>query len=267
MNALVMRDTRDGPGHLSALTTSRWVTAAGLFLLLIVVLAVMGQVISPAYGGNDYQMGAQHPGMTWRFLLGSDVTGRPILQYIISGARTTFGVGVLAAAIALVLGGLVEAGRRSSMAWLAAILGFVVDLGLMVPFLPLLLILGGFVTGGNAWALAGVFGLIGVPLAAILLGQPPSTHSSSPGPAFDLIGCVPITVPARAIRAFTLLAICFVSASATVDFLGFGVAASNPSWGNALTDVINYLGAGYWWWLLFPGLTLFLTLIALATVG
>ena len=242
-----------------------WVVLSAVFLLVIVAFAVLGPILAPDYTpARDFQTGAQHPSLSWRFLLGSDVSGRPILQYVILGARNTFGVGLLAAGIAVSVGLLLSFLRGLGNSLFRAVLDFVTDLGLTLPFLPLLLILAVFSTGGNPLGVGFAYGLVGVPAAAVLL-RPPA--SGAPKRGLDWIGPAPAALPSRIIRTATVLAVVFVSAVATTDFLGLGLAASDPSWGNALLGVSVYAGFGYWWWVIFPGLTLFLTLLALTSLG
>ena len=242
--------------------------AASMVLLLVVIAAVIGPLISPAFGSADYLSGAQHPQLSWRYLLGSDVSGRPILSFVLSGARTTFGIGFLASLIA-VAGGSILVVLSEVHDGLRDLVDFVTDLGLLMPFLPLLVVLAAFEAGGNPWALTGLYGLVGIPVAVILLSQRPRPRPAGAPirPAAGGLIAVPTGSTAKLIRAFVICLVCLLSVSATIDFLGFGLPGSDPSWGNALSDVLDYLGGGYWWWLAFPGLALFITLTAVTLLG
>jgi ABC-type dipeptide/oligopeptide/nickel transport system permease subunit len=201
-------------------------------------------------------------------LLGSDVTGRPILDFVLMGARNTFLASILGVAIAVALGFLIVPVKRSRRPWLAAAVDFVVDLGLLIPFLPVIALVVVFAGGGNPWGIAALLGVLGTPLAAVLIDQRADAGADSFSRSrLDLIARRPVGTTGRVVRAATILSICFVLVSSTIDFLGIGARSSNPSWGNALTDVLNYLGFGYWWWVLFPGLILVLTLLALIVTG
>ena len=51
-----------------------------------------------------------------------------------------------------------------------------------------------------------------------------------------------------------------------MSFLGFGIQPPTPSWGNLLSDSIGTVQD--WWWLtVFPGLAIFLTVLAVNFVG
>jgi peptide/nickel transport system permease protein len=49
---------------------------------------------------------------------------------------------------------------------------------------------------------------------------------------------------------------------AALSFLGLGVVIPTPSWGNILAGGRNYLLVGSWWYTLFPGLAIFVTVLA-----
>ena len=52
----------------------------------------------------------------------------------------------------------------------------------------------------------------------------------------------------------------------TLSFLGFGVQPPTPTWGNLLSDSIGTV-EDYWWLTVFPGLAIFLTVLAVNFVG
>lgn len=70
----------------------------------------------------------------------------------------------------------------------------------------------------------------------------------------------PIIVNATLVVAEAILV------ESTLSFLGFGVQPPTPSWGNLLSDSIGNVEE--WWWLtVFPGLAIFLTVLAVNFVG
>jgi len=54
---------------------------------------------------------------------------------------------------------------------------------------------------------------------------------------------------------------------AALSFLGFGVAPPTPSWGQMLSLGVSTTGRFLWWLTLFPGLAIFLTVLAYNLVG
>jgi len=243
-----------------------WTCVSIVFLGVVALLAVIGPIIAPEYHpANSLSLGqvapgAVHPQLSWSGLLGSDVFGRPILQYVLLGSRATAGVAFLAMLIAIVGGQILTSLSGAETGWRREVFDFLSDLALIIPFLPLALVLSGFVAGGDPWALAGIYGIVGIPLAYRLLLPPVAGTAPRLGP--KAAGRAP-----RVARAASILYVVLLSLTATVDFLGFGLPVSDPSWGNALMGVMVYAGFGYWWWLLFPSLMIFLTILAIAILG
>jgi peptide/nickel transport system permease protein len=52
----------------------------------------------------------------------------------------------------------------------------------------------------------------------------------------------------------------------TLSFLGFGIQPPTPSWGNLLANSISTL-EDQWWLTVFPGLAIFLTVLAVNFIG
>ena len=52
----------------------------------------------------------------------------------------------------------------------------------------------------------------------------------------------------------------------TLSFLGFGIQPPTPSWGNLLSNSIGTL-EDQWWLTVFPGLAIFLTVLAVNFLG
>jgi ABC-type dipeptide/oligopeptide/nickel transport system permease subunit len=71
----------------------------------------------------------------------------------------------------------------------------------------------------------------------------------------------PIIVSASLIVAGNIIGEAFVS------FLGYGVDPTVPTWGNILSNSLTFLLVGNWWWPLFPGLAIVLTVLAVNFIG
>jgi peptide/nickel transport system permease protein len=52
-----------------------------------------------------------------------------------------------------------------------------------------------------------------------------------------------------------------------LSFLGVGVRAPQSEWGAMIQDGSQYLVTGQWWVSIFPGIALFLTVLALHAIG
>lgn len=112
--------------------------AGGVVLVLFGLLAVFGSDIAPYDAGERagrpfLEPSRAHP-------LGTDDVGHDILSELIGGARVSLMIGLAAAAIAVVAGGLlgVVAGFRRGA--VDAALMRTVDFALVVPTIPLLIV-------------------------------------------------------------------------------------------------------------------------------
>jgi ABC-type dipeptide/oligopeptide/nickel transport system permease subunit len=59
----------------------------------------------------------------------------------------------------------------------------------------------------------------------------------------------------------------FIITEAFVSFLGFGVDPATPTLGNILSGAQQAIGAGNWWWAVFPGLAIVLIVLGVNFMG
>jgi peptide/nickel transport system permease protein len=70
------------------------------------------------------------------------------------------------------------------------------------------------------------------------------------------------------IVATTLSVAGVIIGEAFVSFIGYGVdPAITPTWGNELTKAQDFLSQGNWWWALFPGLCIVITVLGINFMG
>jgi peptide/nickel transport system permease protein len=273
MDASGRRDGGSWRGIWPILVRDPYALASTVWLALMILIALLAPLIAPeTYGSYDYTHGGAHPELNLRYLFGADVSGHSILSLIILGARTSLGVAALATAVALTIAVVIVYLIARSPRWVQSSVMFLVDGGMMLPFLPLVIVLAAFVTGGNPWGFGLILGFCGAP-AVVVAAWRSTRYRSAPITAGDRTKDsadptrVSALAPQEVVRLATLCLSAFLVVAATVDFIGFGLPPSNPSWGNALSEVTQYFDAGYWWWVLFPGLAIFLTLLAINTLG
>ena len=76
------------------------------------------------------------------------------------------------------------------------------------------------------------------------------------------------TPSARSSSSTTLSVAGVIIGEAFVSYLGFGVNAGlSPTWGNILTNAQTSSRQGNWWWPLFPGLAIVLTVLGINFMG
>ena len=240
------------------------------------VAALTHHAVDTAYPdtGEDASGNPVGPGVNG-FLLGTDSTGRDLLVRILYGAQISLFVGVVTTVIAIVLGvtvGLI-AGYFGGI--IDTILARFTDAVLAFPFVLL------------AIALATVFGpsltLIMVlitffswaGIARIVRGQALSLKEKEYIEAARSLGAGPFRIMfidilpnllAPVLVVGTLLIPTAIVFESTLSFLGLGIQAPIPSWGNMLSDASNFYQVA-WWYVVFPAVFLLITTLAFNLLG
>lgn len=250
---------------------------AMLGLLLIVVMtlvAVFADAIAP-YGENEidlFNITAKPSAAHW---LGTDELGRDELSRLMFGARVSLLVGVgtalLSTAIGIIVGSL--AGYYGD--WIDSALMRFVDVMLAFPAIFLLLIFFS-IQGSSVLTVILFLGLFSwMWLARVIRGEFLSLKERDFIEAARSIG-VPDgrlmwrhllpNVGAAIIVSTTLSVAYAMLAEATLSFLGFGVPAGTPTWGNMLNAARpNYIQVPIL--AIAPGLTLTIAVLAINFVG
>ena len=213
--------------------------------------------------------GDEHP-------LGTDGLGRDVLARILYGARISLPVAALAALLSSAIGagiGLV-AGTAGSKA--DRFLMRLVDVMLAFPTLALLLVLAALFRSDHPAALVVLLGLTTwMPLARLVRAQASSLAQQSFFEAAVGLGASPMrcalrhvapNVASTIVIAATLLAGDVLLLESGLSYLGLGVAAPTPTWGDMVREGMQDL-SGAWWIAAFPGLVLALGVMAFNLVG
>jgi peptide/nickel transport system permease protein len=201
------------------------------------------------------------------FLFGSDALGRDVLSRLLTGARLSLGIAVLATILALAVGTTVGATAAHAGGAIDGALMRFADFVIVLPVIYVVLALRGLLpivlTTGQVFAgLAGVLTMVGWPTVArgvrgilVVERQADYAEAAIAGGAGGFRLVVRHLLPAA--RGFlgvqaTLLIPAFVMAEATMSFVGLGFAPPTPSWGAMLEDAAAVRVAADAPWLLAP---------------
>lgn len=264
------------------------------FILVLIVVAVFSPLIVKLAGtpgprvqssealdvfGSPSGPSAEHP-------FGVDRIGRDIFSRTIYGSRVSLEVALLATGIAVFIGVIVGLLAGFYRGWVDTVLSRLTDVVLAFPILLLGLGLAAACSGAK-----GCFGGIiqpGLPvvitviaiinwtyIARIVRGQVLSIREKEFVDAARSLGASNTRIIVREVLP-NLVAPLIVYASllipanilleAALSFLGVGVGAGTPSWGAMIAEATS-LFPDAWWYMLFPGVALLLTVLAFNLVG
>ena len=209
-------------------------------------------------------------------LFGTDWAGRDILSRIMYGARWSLSIGFIAVAVALFIG--VPLGAISGYygGYVDEVIMRVVDLLYAFPFIVLAIAVIA-ILGRGYWEL--VFALIVVgwlAYARILRGEILSVKENEYVTAAKALGATDRSVIVRhilpnamapVIVQATLSVGTVVLAAAALGFIGLGLSPASAEWGVMLRVEQDSMARGRWWAGFFPGLAIFVFVLAINLVG
>jgi peptide/nickel transport system permease protein len=209
-------------------------------------------------------------------VLGTDGLGRDELARLLEGGRITLSVGVVAALVAMVIGTLYGAISGYYGGWADTLLMRIVDVFLSIPTLFLLLFLAAMFHG-SLLALMIVIGATSwLGPARLVRGDVLSLKERLFVEAARSIGAgdrriifrhvVPNAV-GTIITTTTFMIASAMLAETALSYLGIGVRAPTPSWGNLLSSAQSDIFAGAWWLILPPGFAILLSVCAFNFIG
>ncbi len=252
----------------------RLAIVGGLVLLLIYVAALATPVIAPyEYDESDFTALNQAPSL--EHPMGTDRLGRDEFTRVLYGGRVSLVVGLGVGAFVTVVGGLVGLlsgyyGRRVD----TALAGFM-DFVLVLPFIPMLLVLGS-IFRFSAFTITFVIALLLWPrMARIVRGQVLSIRGQDYVQAAKAIGVTDAKIALRHILPnvvgimvveATLVVAQAILIETAVSYLGLGIQPPTPSWGNMLEDSRTTMTT-QWWLTWFPGLMIVVTALCVNFLG
>lgn len=214
---------------------------------------------------------------SWQFPLGTDPSGRSVLVSLLWGSRTSLLIGVLSATLSMLLGtlfGMVAAHYRGVV---SAVLMRVIDFFLVVPSLVLAIVLAS-VIGRNVATIIIAIGVTSWAGTARVVRSQALTIEARPyierswalGASHGhvlvkhvLPGVMPLVLANTTLTVGTA-----IITESSLAFLGISDPTAT-SWGGMLELALasGAASAGYWWFVLTPGLAIVLVVLAFTLVG
>lgn len=216
-------------------------------------------------------------GPSWDHLMGTDQLGRDMLSRILSGARQSIYIGVLASFLANLIGTVLGAIAGYLGGKIDTIVMRVSELVMTFPQLILVLIFVSLLGQGINNVII-VFALTGwMTTFRLVRGEFFSLREEAFVEADRAFGfskpriifkhLLPNTL-SPIVVAFTVNIAIFIIAEAGLSFLGLGVPVTTPTWGNLLTAAQNPVVVNEYWWLwVFPALSIAIFVLGVNFVG
>jgi peptide/nickel transport system permease protein len=242
----------------------------------MVLLAIFAPLIE-RYPPNEINLEAMSQPPSMEHWLGTDTTGRDLWSRLVHGARVSLSVGLVAVSISTLIGVVLGS--------LAGYGGGKIDMAIMrftdmVMTFPSLVIIIAVVAalGPSIYNTMLVIGLLSWPaIARLVRGQFLSLREQQFVLAARSIGVAPAEIMFRHLFPNVLSAVIVAATfgvavailqEASLSFLGLGVQAPTPSWGNMLRDVqtLSILEGMPWLWLA-PGIMIALAVLSINFIG
>ena len=248
-------------------------------LIAFYLMAAFASVIAPyeltPELTGDVLLGARK-GPTAEHWFGTDELGRDQLTRVLYAGRVSLVIGLMVALISTAIGTIVGALAGYLGGWVDRVMMFITDLTLIIPGLAVLMIAQKGLGGSMRTIILILSLLFWTTIARVIRGVFLSLKEKEYVEAARAIGCstpriifrhmLPNTVGPIIVNT-TLVVGGAILIESTLSFLGFGVTPPDVSWGNMIAQSKNAVGSTMAYLLYFPGLALFLTILAVNFLG
>ena len=283
------RYKRDSSGVTVLTRTNTGIVAGTVIIAIFAILAIFADVFTTITGNNPY---SEHPeildsnsvpvgqgGISFQHWFGvTPLRGLDIFAIISHGARVSLGIGIASTVISLFLGILIGMIAGYFGGFADTLLSRTMDVVFGFPFLIFAIALSAVVPQNfpRPILLTLVLGFFGLPsIARLVRAQTLSLKSRNFTVASYVMGAntwhilreqiMPNMLPLLLVNV-TFLIPGRIGAEAALSFLGVGMNPPSPSWGRAIADAVQWVLVDPWY-LLFPGIALFLLTFGFNLVG
>jgi len=245
-----------------------------LIVAFFAIIAVLAPFIAP-YDPGQIDIGNILTGPSRVHILGTDSLGRDLFSRMVYGTRISLLVGLIAVAIAGIIGVTLGSLAGYYGSWVDTIIMRFVDIMLCFPTFFLILAVIALLEPSivNIMAIIGFTSWMGV--ARLIRAEILTLKERDFIYAERAIGAGDFRIIARhlipnamapVLVNLTLAVAAAILIESSLSFLGIGVQPPTPSWGNILSEGKSVMGAA-WWMMLFPGAAIFITVLGYNLLG
>jgi ABC-type dipeptide/oligopeptide/nickel transport system permease subunit len=267
--------------------------AALIFIVMLILAAVLAPLLVKLFGqrgpnvqGTKYLDSFGTPsGPTGDNFFGVDPLGRSVFSRVLYGARVSLEVALVATAVSVTIGVIVGMIAGYFRGWVDTLLSRLIDILLAFPILLLAIglasacsiagCLGGLIQPGKTLVMFVIAFVNWTYIARIIRGQVLSLREKEFVDASRSLGAGNIRILFRELLPNLVAPIIVYSTliipqnvlfEAALSFLGVGVQPPDASWGQMIADATEIFDTA-WWYMLFPGTALLLTVLAFNLLG
>jgi len=221
-----------------------------------------------------YSAALEPPSSTYVF--GTDWSGRDIFSRVLYGGRWSLSIGVIAVGLAVLIGVPLGAVAGYFGGWTDELIMRIVDILYAFPFLVLALAIVS-ILGRGFWNMILALSIVGwISYARLIRGEVLSVKENDYVLAARALGATDRAIVFRHIVPNAMASVIvyatlnignIVLAAAALGFLGLGLEPGSAEWGTMLSRSRDTMIQGQWWVTLFPGLAIFLFVIAVNLLG
>lgn len=244
------------------------------FIILLVIIAIISYSVVP-YGINEYDYSAIMQGPSAKHWFGTDEFGRDLFSRILCGTRISLSVGLLSVTIGAVLGTILGLLGGYYGGLLDSIIMRICDVLFAFPGIILAIAIVA-ILGSVLYNVVIAVAVFSTPTFARLVRSTTLSYKNSVFvQAARNLGAsdarilfqhiLPAAIP-NIIVQYTMSIGNSILTASSLSFLGLGAKPPTPEWGLLLSNGRNYMMSS-WHITLFPGIAIFLTVLAFNLLG
>lgn len=249
-------------------------------VIVLCVCAIFAEVIAP-YNPTEQLIwkegiSAKLASPTWSHLFGTDMYGRDIFSNVIFGARISLTIAILTTIISLGIGIFLGACAGYFGGWVDSLISWAINVIYSFPFLLFIIAIVAYLPPSLMLTFIAIGCVSWMRFARLIRGQFLSLREKEFVEAARALGANDFTIMFRHLLPNALAPVIveatlgmggIIMLEASLTFLGFGTQPPTPSWGYMISIGQDYLSSGQWWWAVFPGIAICLTVLGFNLFG
>ena len=227
-------------------------------------------------GQIGYKLAAKKGFGRTDYILGSDGLGRDVLSRIIHGARVSLKVSGYALLSGVIIGTAMGVIGGYYGGWIDEVLMRFVDIWNALPFLLVAIMVGATIGATETTVIIIIAMIAWPPFVRQVRADVLTIRSLDYISAARIMGASNLRLMMRHVLPGTVSTVLVIATlrvggliltESTLSFLGVGIPDPTPTWGKMVDEGYQYLINGVWWSSFFPGVSIFLLVMAMNFFG